>query len=59
MRRDNVGTLEKRCGRCKQFLPADSEFFYQHKREPDGLYDWCKACYVEWFNARKSKRRPT
>jgi hypothetical protein len=40
--------LLKRCSRCKEHWPADSEFFYVVKSTRDGLYDWCKACYQEW-----------
>ncbi len=40
------GVLEKRCSRCKDYWPADLEFFYRaHKG--DGLHTYCKACYVE------------
>lgn len=38
--------LLKRCPRCKEHWPADSEFFYS-TRSGDGLSDWCKACYQE------------
>jgi hypothetical protein len=41
------GELFKRCSRCKEHWPADSEFFYSVKTG-DGLNDWCKACYQEW-----------
>lgn len=38
--------LYKRCARCKDYWPADSEFFYA-AQSPDGLNSWCKACYIE------------
>jgi hypothetical protein len=38
---------EKRCSKCKEYWPADTEFFYPAKRELDGLNPWCKACYRE------------
>lgn len=41
------GQLQKRCSRCKEHWPADTEFFYAAK-DGDGLYQWCKACYQEW-----------
>lgn len=46
--------LFKRCSRCKEYWPADSEFFYSVK-SGDGLNQWCKACYQEWRypNGRK------
>jgi hypothetical protein len=40
------GDLLKRCSRCKEHWPADSEFFYS-VRLGDGLHQWCKACYQE------------
>lgn len=42
------GTIEKRCPRCKDYWPADSEFFYSTGDKGDGLTSWCKACYIEW-----------
>lgn len=36
---------EKTCSRCRELLPADSEFFYADKRKEDGLRNTCKACY--------------
>lgn len=46
--------LLKRCSRCKDYWPADTEFFYSVKAG-DGLNQWCKACYQEWRypNGRK------
>lgn len=34
---------EIQCAVCKEFWPADSEFFYMAKGKP---HSWCKACYV-------------
>ena len=42
------GDLEKRCSKCKDYWPADREFFFSAGKAGDGLTDWCKACYVEW-----------
>ncbi len=39
--------LEKRCNKCLEYWPADSEFFYASCRRPDGLIETCKACYQE------------
>lgn len=44
---DENGDIEKRCSKCRDYWPADTEFFYATKVR-DGLTDWCKACYVEW-----------
>ncbi|MFA5824781.1 MAG: hypothetical protein WC825_02280 [Gallionellaceae bacterium] len=40
------GELEKRCTKCREYWPADSEFFYAASTG-DGLNDCCKACYIE------------
>lgn len=39
--------LEMRCPRCGDYWPADTEFFYSRICEPCGLFQWCKACYME------------
>lgn len=44
--------LEKRCSKCREYFPADNEFFYPNGGSPDGLCDWCKACYQQWKLAR-------
>lgn len=46
-----LGT-EKRCPRCNEYWPADTDFFYSQKGKKDGLHDWCKACYTAWREAR-------
>ena len=43
--------LEKRCTKCSEWLPADTEFFYPSNR--GGLHPWCAFCYRE---DRKAKR---
>jgi hypothetical protein len=35
---------EKQCARCKEWWPADTEFFY---RKGDGLHSYCRACFLE------------
>lgn len=40
--------LEKRCPRCKEYWPYDTEFYYSSSCKSDGLMDWCRACYMEW-----------
>lgn len=44
---DEFGTLEKFCSRCKEYWPADTEFFYATSSSSDGLHNWCMACYLE------------
>lgn len=40
--------LVKRCSRCKELWPFDTEFFFASAGRTDGLYQWCRACYVEY-----------
>lgn len=54
-------TPEKRCNKCDEHWPADTEFFYRQAGRPDGLGSICKACYAETpsiikRNAGKKKR---
>jgi hypothetical protein len=40
--------LERRCARCGEFWPADTEFWHPLKRADHiGLHSWCRACYGE------------
>ena len=57
---------EKICKKCREPYPADKEFFYGDRGEPDGLRNICKACYHElpsimrrdaMLRARKEARR--
>ena len=47
--------LEKYCAGCREFWPHDTEFFYSVPSKPDGLNDWCKACYREWREKRNAQ----
>ena len=49
--------LMKRCSKCQDHWPADTEFFYTAKEERDGLAKWCKACYQEWRYAKDRLRK--
>lgn len=53
---DEMG-LQKRCIRCLDHWPADTEFFYASAKCTDGLSGWCKACYVEWKTHHPEKVR--
>lgn len=55
-RHDEHGDLEKRCSHCREYWPADSEFFYAGVAYDDGLHCQCKACYIE---RRRPERRGT
>lgn len=50
---DEHGDLEKRCADCKDYWPADSEFFFTGTYS-DRLSTYCKACYIarRWPNGR-------
>ena len=37
----------KRCPRCKEWWPADGEFWYPNAARPGGLQSECKACQIE------------
>lgn len=40
--------LYKQCSGCKEFWPADSDFFYiKHGAQGDGLQNYCRACLLE------------
>lgn len=41
--------VEKRCLACKQFWPADSEFFAPRKNARNPLSPRCRACIAELF----------
>jgi hypothetical protein len=45
---------ERRCSRCRQWWPADTEFFTVQPTQAGGLHSWCKACAAEV----KSHHRP-
>jgi hypothetical protein len=46
------GCIVKRCSKCMEWLPSDTEFFPRHSPSPIGLHSWCKACWSE----RSTKR---
>lgn len=48
---DELGELEKRCAACREYWPADNEFFHTGPGYDDRLHCYCKACYIE-------RRRP-
>lgn len=58
-----LGT-EIQCAQCKDFWPADKEFFYG--ATGGGLHSWCKACYranpkvkarkQRWLDSEKARR---
>jgi hypothetical protein len=43
---------EKLCTRCREWWPADAEFFSRSARARDGLFYCCKAYYSELARTR-------
>jgi hypothetical protein len=41
--------VEKRCLSCRQFWPADTEFFAPQKNKRNPLSQRCRACVAELF----------
>ncbi len=50
------GELQKRCSACREYWPADSEFFHGCSANPDGLHNYCRACYCDqrWPQGRST-----
>lgn len=46
--------IEKLCPRCKEYWPADTEFFHLSSgKYGDGLYTYCRACSIEIRQGKK------
>jgi len=43
---NECGDLEKPCGACHEWWPADTEFYFGERNAPDGLSSACRACYL-------------
>lgn len=39
--------FEKCCSRCHEWYPQDTEFFLTCNSTGDGLYGFCRCCYME------------
>ena len=35
------------CSKCREWLPASTEFFHASNSKPTGLHSHCRACYNE------------
>ncbi|EGQ9107537.1 hypothetical protein DDM60_002652 [Vibrio cholerae] len=46
-------SIEKRCSRCRQYLPLNHDFFHHCKGTKDGYLSWCRPCEIERNNARR------
>ena len=49
---------EKVCTTCREPWPADTGFFRQLLKNPDGLADQCNACTRERHRPRQLPPRP-
>lgn len=47
----------KLCSKCKEYLPATTEFFHKDKRRPDGFFPYCKRCRVKDKQRYDEKQR--
>lgn len=50
--------LHKRCVKCKEYWPADTEFFYDSKAHNDGISDTCRACSCEQRQHYRTQSSP-
>ena len=41
------GELERRCSTCRDYWPADTEFFHTAASDASGLHCYCRACYED------------
>ena len=48
--------IEKRCTKCGEYYPADTEFYYRGHGS-DGLHTWCKACVNENTYKKREEAR--
>jgi hypothetical protein len=46
-----VSTNEKRCRKCGEFWPADTQFYSPDSSAKDGLHGQCKACCSDYKRA--------
>lgn len=40
-----TGKIEKRCNKCRRWLPATREAYDARQDSPDGLAYWCRGCH--------------
>jgi len=48
---------ELKCSKCKEYWPADTQFYHSKPGVKSGLQDWCKACYGTWDRERRELRK--
>lgn len=37
----------KRCNKCLEYFPTNTDYFHRHKRMEDGFQSYCKVCMKE------------
>lgn len=52
---DDDGGIEKRCSTCRDYWPADHEFFNFNSKESDGLHCMCRDCQKQSTARSKAK----
>ena len=55
--RETPEGTEKRCTRCHDWWPADTDFFNRKGSGLNGLRSECKACQADYVNALRLARR--
>jgi hypothetical protein len=54
--RETLNGVEKRCTKCGEWKPADTNNFGPLKEGKLGLHPWCRACHREYRRKLDSKR---
>ena len=44
---------KKICSKCKDGLPATTEYFPRNRSSKDGLSHWCKVCHRDHRKTKK------
>lgn len=55
--RDGDEGPEKFCGTCREWWPADPEFFCRDSGSPSGLFHACKACCADHQRATRDRKK--
>ncbi len=54
--RINEGSLEKLCSRCREWNPADTEFYFIKREYADGMRPQCRFCEMEDSKRTRERR---
>lgn len=47
--------IEKRCSHCRDYWPADTQFFNRNVKEQDGLHCMCRDCQKQSTERSRTK----